>query len=300
MAGLLSVQVDTSQVSAMAMRLAALRGELGWTTARAMTNSAKDAKEKLRQEVFPLIQGGPNPWTKRGLVASFAKPDNLTSYVGFNYGERLNTGAGFNPQSGGVPSGKYMELLSRGGDRGPKGTEKKLRQAGLIRQDQFITPETLKKRGPKLDRHGNYSGAFYSQMLSRLRAFAQEGSTLNATRGADTGSRGRSGAKRRERDYFILRADQSGPTRWNLGARPEAVMMRTGAGPQGGTGKGTGQRGRPQTVGYRRSMVRVLNIVEQPNYEKRIDIKGIALREYNRVYGRHFMVALSANLNRKR
>lgn len=296
-AGLLSVQVDTSQVSAMAMRLAALRGELGWTTARAMTNSAKDAKEKLRQEVFPRIIGGPNPWTKRGLVASFARPENLTSYVGFNYGERLNTGAGFNPQSGGVPSGKYMELLSRGGDRGPKGTEKKLRQAGLIGQDQFITPTG---RGIKLDKHGNLKGPQYTQILSRLRAFAQEGSSLNATRGADTGSRGRSGAKRRERDYFILRADQSGPTRWQLGARPEAVMMRSGSGPQGGTGKGTGKRGRPQTVGYRRKMVRVLNIVDQPNYERRIDIKGIALREYNRVYGRHFMAALSANLNRRR
>ena len=298
MAGLLSVEVDTSEISRAARWLAAIHGELGWTTARAMTNSAKDAKEKLRQEVFPdqRIQGGPNPWTKRGLVASFAKPDNLSSYVGFNYGEKLNTGAGFNPQSGGVPSGKYMELLSRGGDRGPKSTEKKLRQAGLIRQDQFVTPTG---KGLKLDKHGNLKGPQYSQILSRLRAFTQEGSSQNATRGADPGSRGRSASKR-ERDYFIMRSDGTGPSRWQLGADPVAVMMRTGPGPKGGTGKGSGKRGRPQTVGYRRKYVRVLNIVEQPNYERRFDIKGIALREYNRVYGRHFMTALEANLKRKK
>lgn len=296
MAGLLTVQVDTSQLSRMAMRLAAIHGELGWTTARAMTNSAKDAKGKIAQDVFPKIRGGPTAWTKRGLVASFAKPDNLTTYVGFNYGEKLKTGAGFNPQSSGTPSGRYMERQSSGGDRVPKSTERKLRQAGLIRNDQFITPTG---KGLKLDRQGNLKGPQYTQILTRLRAFTQEGSNMNATRGADAGSRGRSGAKRRERDFFIMRSDGTGPSRWQLGADPVGVMMRTGPGPKGGTGKGSGKRGRPQTIGYRRKYVRVLNIVEQPNYERRYNIKGIALKEYNRVFQGHFMTALNANLKRK-
>jgi len=295
--GLLTVQVDTSQVSAMARWVAAAHGELGWTTARAMTNSAKDAKEALRQQVLPKIQGGPTPWTRRGLVASFARPENLTTYVGFNYGEKLNTGAGFNPQSSGTPSGRYMELQSRGGDRGPKSTEVKLRRAGLIRQDQFITPTG---RGLKLDRYGNLKGPQYVQILSRLRAFSDAGYTANTTRGADAGSRGRSGAKRRERDYFMLRSDGTGPSRWQLGADVVGVAMRAGPGPKGGTGKGTGRRGRPQTVGYRRKFTRVLNVVDQPNYERRYDIKGIALKEYNRVFSQHFMAALDKNLKRKR
>ena len=294
---LLTVEVDASQVSRMAMHLAALHGELGWTTARAMSNSAKDAREALRQQVLPKIQGGPVAWTKRGLVASFARPENLSSYVGFNYGEKLNTGAGFNPQSGGTPSGRYMELQSRGGDRGPKGTEVKLRKAGLIGPDQFITPTG---RGLKLDRYGNLKGPQYVQVLSRLRAFSDAGYTANATRGADAGSRGRSGTKRRERDFFMLRSDGTGPSRWQLGADVVGVAMRTGPGPKGGTGKGSGKRGRPQTIGYKRKFTRVLNVVDQPNYERRYDIKGIALKEYNRVFSQHFMAALDRNLKRKR
>ena len=291
--------MDTSQVARVGKFLATIHGELEWSTARAMTNSAKDAKQALRQQVFPKIEGGPTGWTKRGLVASFASPSNLVTYVGFNYGEKLDTGAGFNPQSNGTPSGRYMELQSRGGDRGPKSTEIKLRKAGLIRQDQFIVPPS-KDGGLKLDRYGNLKGSQYVQILSRLRAFSDAGYTANATRGADTGSRGRSGTKRKERDFFMLRSDGAGPSRWQLGAEPIAVAVRTGPGPKGGTGKGSNKRGRPQTVGYRRKWKRALSITDQPNYEKRYDIKGIALKEYNRVFGSHLLSALLKNINRNK
>lgn len=280
--------IDTSEIALADRLLAESMGQFEWITARAMTTAAKAAKAKIQSDILPMIEGGPTPWTRRGLIASFARPDNLTSNVGFNYGggEFSDTGQE-RFKGGGVPSGRYMEINARGGDRNAKSTELALRRAGLIRDNQFITP------GPaaKTDARGNVKGGEYTRILSRLRA-SEVGS---APSGA--GSRGRSGKARAQLDYFILRKSGGQPSRWELGAEPVAIAQRVGSNAAGGTGRGSGRRGRPTTVGYRRGFAVAFNIVEQPNYERRFPIQSVAMNEYKRVFGNAWQAGLTAELN---
>jgi hypothetical protein len=298
MAGI-TLTVDTSQVSKMSKALAVMIGQHEWITARAMTTAAKAAKTRVAAEVFPAIKGGPTNWTKRGLIASYASPKNLTSQVGFQYGDGKLTDLEFTRKAGGVPSGRYMGINARGGDRRPKATELAMRRAGLIGNNQFITPPSQSSTaggGIKLNAQGNLSGGEYQRILSRMRALP--GGVGNAPQGA--GSRGRSGKGRRETDYFMLRGMGGRPSRWQLGAEPMAVAKRAGPGPKGGTGKGSGNPGRPQTVGYRRGFARALFVVDQPNYERRFPIQSIAMREYQRVFNQAYEAGVRAELMRRR
>ena len=298
MAGI-TLTVDTSEVSKLSKALAVMMGQQEWITARAMTTAAKAAKARLAAEVFPMIKGGPTNWTKRGLIASYASPKNLTSQVGFQYGEGKFTDSEFTRKAGGVPSGRYMGINARGGDRRSKATELGLRRAGLIGNDQFITPPSTSSTrggGVKLNAQGNLPGGEYQRILSRMRALP--GEVGDAPKGA--GSRGRSSKGRREVDYFMLRGVGGTPSRWQLGADPMAVAKRAGRGPKGGTGKGSGNPGRPQTVGYRRGFVRALFVVDQPNYERRFPIQSIAMREYQRVFNQAYEAGVKAELARRR
>lgn len=298
MAGI-TFTVDTSEISKMSRALAVLMGQHEWITARAMTTASKASKERIRAEVFPMIKGGPTAWTRRGLIARYATKDNLTSMVGFQYGDGNFNDSEFTRKAGGVPSGRYMGINARGGDRRPKSTELAMRRAGLIRGDQFITPPSkpsIAAGGIQLNAQGNLPGGEYQRMLSRMRALP--GGIGNAPQGA--GSRGRSGKGRASIDYFMLRGTDNRPSRWQLGADPLAVARRAGPGPKGGTGKGSGNPGRPQTVGYRRGFVRALFVIDQPNYERRFPIQSIAMREYQRVFNQAYEAGVTAELKRRR
>ena len=250
--------IDTSEVSAMSKALAGLTGQYNWIVARAMTNSAKAAKAAIAADTFPRIQGGPAGWTRRGLMVSFARPDNLTSNVGFNYGDGSFT-ATFAGKGMGVPAGRYMEVNTRGGDRRPKSTELQLRRAGIIGPDQFVTPASS---GVRLNAQGNVSGPEYQRIVSRLRGFSTAGSDQNAPRGA--GSRGRSARKRRESDYFVMRRD----------GEAQFIAKRVG----------------------KRGFVPALFITDQPNYERRFRIQPVAMAEYQRVFSKEFESALEKEM----
>lgn len=290
--------VDSSGIDKASKALAMLIGQYEWVTARAMTTAAKAAKAKIAADVFPRIQGGPTNWTQRGLIASFASPKNLTSQVGFNYGgkEKFSESGQAAFKRGGVPAGRYMEVLARGGDRRPKSTELGLRRAGVIGPGQFITPNA-KGKGARINAQGNVSGGNYQQILSRLRALP-EGSSQNAPRGRGADPRSRSAKGRASVDYFMLRREGGNPSRWQLGAEPSAIVLRAGRGPKGGTGKGSGRPGRPQTVGYKRGFKAAFNVVDQPNYERRFPIQSIALREYQRVFPTAWKAGLEAEMRR--
>lgn len=290
----ISFEIDYSQISDTERRLALEMGQFEWISARAMTTAAKAAKSKLQTNILPRIEGGPTSWTRRGLIASFATKDNLTSNVGWNYGGGSFTETGEQSfKSGGVPSGRYMEVNARGGDRNPKSTELQLRRSRLIDNNQFITP-AIDSDGVKLDRHGNVSRGEYTRMLSRVRAL-EVGSAPSGS-----GSRGRSGKARSKTDYFIARGDAMGISRWQLGTKPIYIARRSGHGPKGGTGKGSGRPGRPQTIGYRRGFDVSFHIISSPNYESRFPIKSIAMAEYRRVFNEAWRKGLENELNRRR
>jgi hypothetical protein len=271
-----SFKVDYSDISALTKALAHLTGRIDMIAAISISKSSKAAADKLRTNILPQIKGGATAWTSRQLRHYPATPVNLSSAVGWSSGagNLWQNWSGTTRLANGVPSGRYMGLLSRGGDRGPKGTEIRLRKAGLIKADQFIVPNRF--AGSLINKHGNLPGGEYKRILSRLGA----GNTLGSTQNTGKGK----GSKRAAADYFVLRSSGSRPSRWQLGATPSAIAQRAGAGPKGGTGKGTGQQGRPQTVGYRRGFIRSLSITKQPNYEKKFNIKSIAMSEFRRVF----------------
>ena len=277
-----SLTVEAAGVSALNVAVSRMIGQYEWIAARAMTNAAKAARSAIASEILPKVKGGATAWTRRGLIVRFASPKSLRAQAGFQYGEGQWSDSEFTRKAGGVAAGRYMGLLASGGDRRPKSTELKLRRAGLIRSDQFVTPASS---GVRLNSAGNLSGPEYQRILSRVKAASGSGFTSNAS------SSGRSRSRRAQSDYFV-RYGQVGE-----GAR--YIAARTGPGPKGGTGKGTRQRGRPQTVGYKRGFVPALFVVDQPNYERKFDIRSVALREYSRVFPAEFEKALMAELRRR-
>jgi hypothetical protein len=185
--------VDDEQISEANRVWLRVVGQYEWTCAMALTRAAKTARAAIATTTLGGIDGGPTAWTRRGLMSSMARPDNLVAAVGFNYGDGSFTESGFTGKGGGVPSGRYMGVLASGGDRKPKSTELRLRRAGIIRNDQFITPASS---GIRLTPQGNVPGPEYQRILSRLKV-EQEGSNT-ATRSA---------VKRRQADYFVRYGD---------------------------------------------------------------------------------------------
>ena len=286
--------VDTTELNQLQVSLSRMMGQFEWITARAMTTAAKASREAIRREILPMVQGGATPWTKRGLIVSYAKPTDLRAMAGFQYGEGKWTDSAFSRKAGGTPAGRYMGINASGGDRRPKSFEVRLRQAGQIGRGDFVVPRS---RWGALNAQGNVANTKYNQILSRVRAAS--GSLGNAPQGA--GSRGRSGRSRASLDYFVARGDDSGISRWQLGSKPVLIAQRAGKGPKGGTGKGSGKRGRPQTIGYRRGFVPAMSIVnDAPNYERRFPIQSVAMREYRRVFPEAWRAGFIAEANRRR
>ena len=274
---MLTFDVDTAPVDGMSSFTARLLGQYEWITAKAMTRSASKAKQALREQILPRIKGGATPWTTKGLMSSMATPDNLVALVGWNYGDGKFTEQGFTQKGIGVPSGRYMERLASGGDRQPKSSELALRRAGVIRRDQFITPASggIKIQQPS----GNVLGGHYKQVLSGV------GVNYSGSGGATT----RTATK--QRASFFTRYGE-------VGEGAMYIARRIGDRPQGNTGKGSGNPGRPRTVGYPRGFVPALFVMDVPNYERRFDIQGIALRAFRDAFPVEFNKELMTEVNR--
>lgn len=205
----ISFTADTRGVDQLAVSASRLVGQYNWIAARAMTRGVQLGREQIRREILPKIQGGPTRWTQRGLIARYARPDDLRAAVGFNYDqakattdviEKLTDMGGSPAKGGGVPSGRYMEVNARrsGGSRPAKSSEIMFRRA--IGGHKFMIPN---KNIKEVDKHGNLSGSFYNKALSRVGGLYTPGSTQNAPKGP--GSRGRTAKKRKQEDFFIMR-----------------------------------------------------------------------------------------------
>jgi len=270
----IQISIDASDLRKADLWLATIRGELDFVSSRAITATAKSIHANLKRRL-PSAVTKPTSWTNRGLLVRYATRANPTAAVGFNYG-----GGSFDEvgrMSGmGVPSGRYMDVLARGGIRSAKSTELSLRRTGLIRSNQFITPGGYGIGKP--NSFGNVTGGNYQRLLSRLGANRDIGTTSNAPKGP--GSRGRTAAKRREVDLFIDRR------------KGGMIAQRYGKEPKGGTGIGSGNPGRPQTVGYRRGIKPAFWITEQPHYQVRFPIRVIAEAQFKAEVGGHFREAL--------
>lgn len=258
--------VDVVQINRMQENLARTMGQFEWIAARSMTKGAIAARQGIAREIFPMIQGGPTPWTRRGLITKFAKPNDLTAMAGFQYGEGRFQDDAFSRKAGGIPAGRYMGINASGGDRRPKAFELRLRRSRLIGNDQFVIPNADVL---KLNAYGNLPAGQYTQVLSRLRALE----VGNASQGP--GSRGRSGAKRKRLDYFLMRYSGGRPSR-ELGSEPAFIAKRMG-----------------------RGFVPAFFITDQPNYERRFPINAVAVREFNRGFADEFQAGVVRELGRR-
>ena len=279
MAGI-QFSIDASDLRKADLWLASISGQLDFVTSRALTATVKSIHANLKSQL-PSVVNSPTAWTKRGLLVKYSTKKDPTAAVGFNYGDKFGPEGSFGPSSFqskkiGVPSGRYMDVLARGGNRQAKSTELSLRRVGLMRSNQFITPAGYGLGKPNAA--GNVTGGKYMQLLSFFKANKDDGVTSNAPDGA--GSRGRTAAKRREVALFINRR------------KGAAIMQRTGRGPKGGTGMGSGKPGRPQTVGYKRGIKAAFWIVDQPRYKVQFPIREIAERQFRAEIGGHFREAL--------
>lgn len=285
MAGI-QISIDTSDLRKADLWLATIRGELDFVSSRALTATAKSIHANLKRRL-PGAVASPTSWTTRGLLVRYSTRANPTAMVGFNYGDKFGPEGSFGPSSFqsskiGVPSGRYMDVLARGGLRSAKSSELALRRVGLMRSNQFLVPGGGRGSSGygigKKNSYGNVPGGNYQQLLSFFRANRDIGITSNRPQGA--GSRGRSAAKRKEVDLFIDRR------------KGGAIMQRMGKGPKGGTGKGTGKPGRPQTTGYKRGIKAAFWMVDAPRYTVRFPVRQIAEAQFKAEVGGHFRQAL--------
>ena len=281
----INLTIDTSELDQLQVTLSRLMGQFEWITARAMTTAAKASRDAIRSQILPKVQGGATTWTKRGLIVSFAKPDDLRAMAGFQYGEGKWEDSAFTRKAGGIAAGRYMGINAGGGDRRPKSFELQLRRAGLVGKGDFVVPNS---KWSAVNAQGNVPGGTYRKVLSRI-GTGSAGSTQTA------------GKKRRaSADYFIARGDEAGISRWQLGAQPRFIAERAGAGPKGCTGKGSGKPGRPQTVGYKRGFSSAMSIVnDAPNYERKFPIQSVAMREYRRVFPEAWRKGFAYEANRR-
>ena len=279
----INVSIDTSDLRKADVWLATITGQMPFVASRAISSTAKSIHTNLKSQL-PNAVNKPTNWTTRGLMVRYSTRANPSAVVGFNYGDGSFSPTGARDSSMGVPSGRYMDVLARGGTRSAKASEQAIRRKFPEYYRKFLVPggKSGKPSGygiGKTNSFGNVSGGNYMRLLSQLGANRDQGVTSNAPKGG--GSRGRTAAKQREISIFLDRR------------KGGAIMQRTGRGPKGGTGFGSGKPGRPQTVGYRRGIKPAFWLVNQPNYKVQFPVRSIAERQFKAEIARHFTEALA-------
>jgi hypothetical protein len=163
---MLNVTLDTSELTRLAERAALLtERNLRYAVAKAMTDSAKDAQARLKQET-PRFVDRPTPWTENSTYVRFASPNRLSVEVGFRQDAYKGT-----------PAGEYLSPMARGGDRKATRAEGVLRRGGVIKPNQFIVPMPAFRGDP----YGNVPKGTYTMMLSQVKAFSGSLGYLNAS-----------------------------------------------------------------------------------------------------------------------
>lgn len=220
-----SFKVDTSELDQMAVRLATITNRLPSALARSMTYAARDAEKELKRQT-PQFVDRPTRWT---LNSTFLKPATT---------ERLEVRFGFKDfATKGTPAAQYLQPMVAGEPRGPKRFERQLQRSGVLRPGEYLTPTGLSPL--RFNAYGNIPASSYTQVISRIGGFGQQGYTANRSNSA------RSTSKRRQRDFFI-----GAP-----GPYERAIYARVG----------TRQRG----------FVPVFNITSQPKYNEQFPVRSI-------------------------
>lgn len=180
-----------------------------FATALALTRTAK-AVEQYTREKMASHMDRPTPFTLNSLFTRPATKQRLEAIVMFK-----------DFAAKGAPAGKYLQPITEGRTRGDKSTERKLKNAGVIRKDQYIVP--AKNLG--LNGYGNVPAARYVQILSYLKASGESGYLANRT--AKSMAR-----NAKQKQFFVVQEDdkRSGLSR----SLPPGIYERLAGGGKGG------------------------------------------------------------------
>lgn len=176
------------------------RRQLPFAAALGLTRVAQRTRAELREEMQSAFDR-PTPFTLNSVAVRPATKAKLESSVFFKE---------WAPK--GVPAGRYLKPQIRGGPRTDKGSERKLRAAGVLPGGYFMMPA----KGAQIDGYGNVKRGQVVKVLSAVRALSTAGSSGNQN--------GQGRGKRRSESYFAVKP----------GARnglPPGIYRRT---PQGG------------------------------------------------------------------
>ena len=274
---------DTVQVDQLSRYAASLSLSIEAITSHALNSALKGTHEAMRSQLPQRIDR-PTPWTTRGLLRRSSTPQDLTAAVGFNYGDGEFIVQKYINQKMGTPSGRYMDVQARGGARSPKSTELRLRRNGLLSGDQFLVPTG---KGPSTpDRYGNVRAGVYTQMMAGIRAASYPGLGYEANTPRSRSTSGR---------YWVPMYEEA--DYWSV--RLRSIAVRSGARPQGKTGKGSGRAGRPASSRLPRSLTYVFNVTKAPMYSPRFPLRSLAMREFERLYPDAFRRAIESARSRR-
>lgn len=217
----------------------------------ALNDTAFDVRGDWRDEM-PRVFDRPIALTLNAVLYKKAQPSSLVAEVFLR-----------NHVAKGTPPAKYLTPQVEGGTRGPKASERLLRNVGILGADEYWLPG----RSVRLDGHGNVPGRTVRTVLSDLQA------SFDARQHSNVESR-RKRARRKD-----------------AGKREVFFYSR---GPSGNRGDGRPQHlkraiyGRTQTA-FGSAIRVVMHIATSaPKYRKRYDVFTLTQRLFARRFERNY------------
>lgn len=192
------IKVTLEGAKRVTEELAKAEKQVTFATAVALTRTAQIAKREVEAEM-PKVFDRPTRWTLNSLRLIPAKKDRLVARVEMK-----------NEADKSAPATKWLNPEIEGGPRPAKGSERNLRQKGVLPAGKFIVPG----KGAKLDRFGNMTKGAITKALSGVGGFAEQGYSANATNSR------RSRAKGNAKRYFVMKR----------GSMPIGIAERTSRG----------------------------------------------------------------------
>lgn len=161
------------------------KGMAGDAMVDALNHTASQARQALQAEINDVFNN-PSPWVLNSIYMKNATSSAPEAALWVKENKIGTTGRGFDD---------WMAPQVYGGARLNKGSEKILRQAGILPAGRFIAPGA----GARLDAGGGISRGQVVQIISGLRAFTGKNARNNAT------SSGRSKGKGNAQAFFVMR-----------------------------------------------------------------------------------------------
>lgn len=203
-----------SNLEPVRRQLGALRDQVPFATALALTKTAQAAQVSVRQEMVRVFDR-PTPFT---LASTFVRSATKATLEAAVY---LKTGG--NKEGGHAQDRLGHQVL--GGQRRFKRMEGALRQAGLLGNGEQAVPG----KAAELDSYGNMSRGQITQILAWFQAFPEAGYKANSTQATRAKrAAGKAGKKYGTRFYYkrdrpgrgIYKATQTG-----FGSAIQPVLM---------------------------------------------------------------------------